>query len=113
MSEDIIKKISSITGAQKTDKEFVYNDIKRVSFESDAEYSTIAEAAAEVNNETSDNLIVWGCSLSADGCPRVAIQRFKSIDPDDVDGIDTFESNPGPSGGAAVKRFFSTKTDGN
>lgn len=113
MGSDIINKITEATGAKQISKEFIYSDIKRVRFDSDADYSSIAEAAAEINDEVSDYLVVWGCGVSQEGCPQVAIQRFESIDADDVAGIDTFESTLGSSGGAAVKRSFSTKTDGN
>jgi hypothetical protein len=113
MSSNIINRITKITDAEQIGKEFVYNDVKQVRFDSDANYASIAEAAAEINDEVSDRLVVWGCGVSDDGCPQVAIQRFESIDPDDVDSIDTFESSPGASSGAAVKRFFSTSTDGN
>lgn len=113
MNSGISTKISQATGAEEIGKEFVYNDIKRIRFDSDTDYSSIAKAAAEINDEVGDRLVVWGCGVSDDGHPQVAIQRFESIDPDDVAGIDTFESTPGPSSGAAVKRFFSTETDGN
>lgn len=113
MSSSIINKITQTTDAEKVSQEYVYNDIKRIRFGSDADYSSIAKAAAEINDEVGDQLVVWGCRVSDEGYPQVAIQRFESIDPDDVAGIDTFESTPGASSGAAVKRFFSTKTDGN
>jgi len=113
MSSSIINKIIQATGAEEVGKEFVYNDIKQIRFDSDTDYSLIAEAAAEVNNDVDDRLVVWGCGMSDDGHPQIAIQRFESIDPDDVDGIDTFDSSPRSSGGAAVKRSFSTQTDGN
>lgn len=113
MSSRISKKLTQATGAEAIDKRFVYNDIKRIRFDSDADYSSIATAAAALNDEVGDRLVVWGCGISADGHPQVAIQRFESIDPDAVAGINTFESTPGPASGAAVKRFFSIETDGN
>ena len=113
MSSSVINKITQTTDAEKVSQEYVYNDIKRIRFGSDTDYSSIAKAAAEINDEVGDQLVVWGCGVSDEGYPQVAIQRFESIDPDDVAGIDTFESTPGASSGAAVKRFFSTKTDGN
>lgn len=113
MSSSIINKITEATGAKQISKEFVYNDIKRVCFDSDTEYSSIAEAAAEVNNNVDDRLVVWGCGVSEEGCPQVAIQRFESVDPNDVAGVDTLDSTPGPSGSAPVRGSFSIKTDGN
>jgi len=113
MSSSVINEIIQATDAEKISKEFVYDDIKRIQFDLDTEYSSIAKAAAEINDDVGDRLVVWGCGLSDDGHPQVAIQRFESIDPDDVDGIDTFDSSPRSSGGAAVKRSFSTETDGN
>jgi len=113
MSIGITDKITKATGAEQVSKEFVYNDIKRVCFDADTDYTSIVEATAEINDEIADRVVVWGCGVSEDGYPRVAIQRFESIDPDDIDGIDTFDSNSSSSGGAAVKRSFSTQTDGN
>jgi hypothetical protein len=113
MSIGITDKITKATGAEQVSKEFVYNDIKRVCFDADADYTSIAEAAAEINDEVTDRVVVWGCGVSEDGYPQVAIQRFESIDPEDIDSIDTFDSNSRSSGGAAVKRSFSTQTDGN
>lgn len=113
MASSISDKITEITGAEYISKQFVYNDIKRVRFEADAEYSAIVDAAAAINAEISDRLVVWGCGISDDGCPQVAIQRFEAVDPSDVSGVDTFESSRGSSGGAAVKRAFSIDTDGN
>lgn len=113
MSSSVISKITQATGAEEISKEFVYDDIKRIQFDLDTDYLSIAKAAAEINDDVGDRLVVWGCGMSDDGHPQVAIQRFESIDPDDVDSIDTFDSSPRSSGGAAVKRSFSTQTDGN
>ena len=113
MGVRIVDKITKATGAEQVSKEFVYNDIKLVCFDSNTDYTSIVEAAAEINDEVVDSVVVWGCGVSEEGCPRVAIQRFESIDPDDIDSVDTFDSNSGSSGGAAVKRSFSTQTDGN
>lgn len=113
MGSGIINKITKATGAEHISKEFIYNDIKRVCFDVDADYVSIVEAAAEINEEVADRVVIWGCGVSEEGHPQVAIQRFESIDPDDVAGIDTFDSNSDSSGGAAVQRSFSTQTDGN
>jgi len=113
MRSSVINKIIQATGAEEVGKEFVYNDIKRIRFDSDTDYSSIVEAAAEVNSDIGDRLVVWGCGMSDDGHPQIAIQRFESVDPDDVDSIDTFDSTPSSSGRAASKQTFSTQTDGN
>lgn len=113
MSQHIINKIAERTGATPKNKSLVYEDISIVTFESDTDYESIVRAATKIDAEVGGELLVWGCGKSDADCPRVAIQRLEFIDPDDVDGIDTYESTPGPSGGAAVRKFFSTDTSGN
>lgn len=113
MSQRVVNQIVEMTGANLKKKSYVYNSIKLVSFDRSVEYEAIVNAAAEIDAEVGDDLLVWGCGKSADGYPRVAIQRLVYTDPDEADQIETYDPTPGPSGGAAVRRFFSTETHGN
>ena len=85
MTHSVISRIAARTGATPVDKTHTLGDIRQASFAADTEYEAIVEAAAKIDAETDTDVMVWGCGLSIDGCPRVAIQRFESTDPSDVD----------------------------
>ncbi|ERH06505.1 MAG: hypothetical protein J07HN4v3_02123 [Halonotius sp. J07HN4] len=85
MSHSVISRIAARTGATPVDKTHTLGDIRQVSFDVDTEYEAICKAAAKIDAETDTDVMVWGCGVSIDGCPRVAIQRFESTDPSDAD----------------------------
>jgi len=85
MGQSVISRIAEQTGATPVTTDHILGDIRQVSFDADTEYEAIVAAAARIDAETDTDVMVWGCGLSIDGCPRVAIQRFESTDPSDTD----------------------------
>lgn len=88
MGHAVITRIAEQAGATPVATNHLFGEIRQISFAADTEYEAIAAAAAAVDAETSNDIRVWGCGVSIDGCPRVAIQRFESTDPSDADGYD-------------------------
>lgn len=85
MNHSVLSRVAARTGATPVDKTHTLGDIRLVSFDADTEYDAIVAAAAKIDAETDTDVMVWGCGLSIDGCPRIAIQRFESIDPSEGD----------------------------
>jgi hypothetical protein len=110
MSQRAVNRIEERTGVSAVSKKYILNDIKRVAFESDADYEAIAEAAASVDADIGSKVLVWICGISDEDHPIVAIQWFETVDPSEVDtsGIDRGDYG-GNSNGIAGKQTYTTR----
>lgn len=110
MSQRIINQIKTQTGESPIDTNYSLGDIKRVVFRSDANYETIAEAAASIDSETGSEVLVWGYGLSDEGHPIVGIQTFETVDPSDVDtGVIVRGDSRGTSDGFSDKQTYTNR----
>lgn len=112
MSQSVVKRLAERVGTEPVGETFTIGEIRQIRFDTEVDYETVAEAAATVDAETSDDVVIWGCGVTSGGQPQVAMQRIKDVDPADVDASSIERgSTPDSSDRAARRQSISMQSN--